>query len=214
VDADKSVQAYLKGRKKLVLFDDVDVGLMIEHKFARGAGAPDGQHPGGRDENRAPIGCVLRAANRKSYIEIHREIRARQAETPQRKEMPPWMRFTLRLPGPLPRLMMILARRQMRNDPAAKWVALAGTVGLSAVGMFGEGGGWGLGTPDNHTLSVIVGGIATRPVPVGGRVEEREFLSLTLTFNHDVVDGAPAARFTHRLKDLIEGACGLEELAC
>lgn len=33
VDEDKAVQAYLKGRKQLVLFDDVDVGLMVERKY-------------------------------------------------------------------------------------------------------------------------------------------------------------------------------------
>jgi hypothetical protein len=32
VDEDRSVQAYLKGRKQLVLFDDVDVGMMVENR--------------------------------------------------------------------------------------------------------------------------------------------------------------------------------------
>ena len=32
------------------------------------------------------------------------------------------------------------------------------------------------------------------------RVEIREYLNLTITFDHDVVDGAPAARFAQRLK--------------
>jgi hypothetical protein len=30
-----------------------------------------------------------------------------------------------------------------------------------------------------------------------------------LIFDHDIVDGAPAARFTERLKDLIESGYGL-----
>lgn len=42
-----------------------------------------------------------------------------------------------------------------------------------------------------------------------GRIEIREYLSLTLSFNHDVIDGAPAARFAQRLKELIESAYGL-----
>jgi pyruvate/2-oxoglutarate dehydrogenase complex dihydrolipoamide acyltransferase (E2) component len=44
------------------------------------------------------------------------------------------------------------------------------------------------------------------------RIEARDFLSLTLTFDHDVVDGAPAARFTERLKELIETGAGLDQL--
>ena len=64
VDEDKSVQAYLKGRKQLVLFDDVDVGLPVERTI------------GG---TRAPMAHVIRRANHKTYLEMHEEIRAVQA---------------------------------------------------------------------------------------------------------------------------------------
>jgi pyruvate/2-oxoglutarate dehydrogenase complex dihydrolipoamide acyltransferase (E2) component len=46
---------------------------------------------------------------------------------------------------------------------------------------------------------------------VDGRIEIREFLCLTLSFDHDIIDGAPAARFTSRLKALIESGYGLLE---
>ncbi len=39
----------------------------------------------------------------------------------------------------------------------------------------------------------------------------REYLSLTISLNHDLIDGAPAARFTQRLKDLIESGYGLDD---
>src|SRR5947209_18264602 len=51
-----------------------------------------------------------------------------------------------------------LVRLGKRRDPARIWVAMAGTVGVTAVGMFGNGAGWGL-APVEHTLSLIVGGI-------------------------------------------------------
>jgi pyruvate/2-oxoglutarate dehydrogenase complex dihydrolipoamide acyltransferase (E2) component len=84
-----------------------------------------------------------------------------------------------------------------------------GTVALTAVGMFGQGGGWGIPiavTP----LFITLGGIAEKPGVVQGKVTIREYLCLTLTFDHDVVDGAPAARFAARLKELIE--CGPDAL--
>lgn len=207
IDADRSVQAYRKGRKQLVVFDDVDVGIMVEHRFEGGK-----QGDGAAGENRAPIGHVIRGANHKSFMEIHREIRELQARPPDRKQMPGWMALMMKLPGPLTKLFVRLVRAGMHRDPAGQWVAMAGTVGVSAVGMFGEGGGWGLGAPDGHTLSMLVGGMARRPAYVGDRLEPREYLSLTLAFDHDVVDGAPATRFTHRLKKLIEEECGLEEV--
>jgi pyruvate/2-oxoglutarate dehydrogenase complex dihydrolipoamide acyltransferase (E2) component len=78
-----------------------------------------------------------------------------------------------------------------------------GTVGLTSVGMFGTRSGWGLGMPV-HSLAVMVGGIAQKPGVVDGRIEAREYLDLTLSFDHNIVDGAPAARFAQKCADLIE----------
>jgi hypothetical protein len=79
---------------------------------------------------------------------------------------------------------------------------------LTAVGMFGAGSGWGLALTA-HTLGVTVGGISTKPAVIDGRVVTREYLSLTVDFDHDIVDGAPAARFVQHLKELIERGDGL-----
>jgi pyruvate/2-oxoglutarate dehydrogenase complex dihydrolipoamide acyltransferase (E2) component len=35
-------------------------------------------------------------------------------------------------------------------------------------------------------------------------------LYLTISFDHDIVDGAPAARYAQKLSQLIEGGYGLE----
>jgi pyruvate/2-oxoglutarate dehydrogenase complex dihydrolipoamide acyltransferase (E2) component len=83
-----------------------------------------------------------------------------------------------------------------------------GTVLVSSIGMFGTGGGWGIPVP-NHSLQLTLGGIGEKPGVVDHRVEVREYLSVTVSFDHDVIDGAPAARFTQRLKELIENGYGL-----
>jgi pyruvate/2-oxoglutarate dehydrogenase complex dihydrolipoamide acyltransferase (E2) component len=62
-----------------------------------------------------------------------------------------------------------------------------------------------------HTLGVTLGGIAEKPVVIDGQIEVRERLSITVTFDHDIIDGAPAARFTERFKDLIELPYGLDD---
>jgi hypothetical protein len=63
-----------------------------------------------------------------------------------------------------------------------------------------------------YTLCVTVGGIARKPGVVRDgasrreeRIEVREYLSLTLGMDYDVIDGAPAARFATPLKELIQG---------
>jgi pyruvate/2-oxoglutarate dehydrogenase complex dihydrolipoamide acyltransferase (E2) component len=56
-----------------------------------------------------------------------------------------------------------------------------------------------------------VGGIARKPGVSGESIAIREYLSLSLVFDHDVVDGAPVARFISRLRELVEGGFGLPE---
>jgi len=79
---------------------------------------------------------------------------------------------------------------------------------ITAVGMFGKGAGWGIPITE-CTLDYTLGGIAEKPGVVDGHIAIRDYLSLTLSFNHDLIDGAPAARFTERLKELIENGYGL-----
>jgi hypothetical protein len=85
---------------------------------------------------------------------------------------------------------------------------IVGTVALSSVGMFAKSSGWVIDLP-NHTLGIVVGGIARKPGVVDERIEIREYLDMTINFDHDVIDGAPAARFAQQLIGLIESGYGL-----
>jgi hypothetical protein len=196
VDEDKTIQAYRKGDKQLILFDDVDVGLMVERTVG---------------EKRLLMGHTIRAANRKTYREIHDEIRKVQSEpVPTGRGMPSWFRSAMLLPWPLSRLVIALLRLNGRRDPTIA-VSMGGTVALTSVGMFGGGhSGWGL-SPTLHPLGLVVGGISWKPTIVDGRIEPREILNLTVSFDHDIVDGGPATRFVRRLVELIESGYGLCE---
>lgn len=191
-----SVQAYRKGNGQLVLFDDVHVGLMLER--------PEG-------DRRLLMGYVVERANSKSYAQIHQEIRAAQANpVPPGRGMPAWFRRGMSLPWPLSRVFIAGLDAARRLAPAS-YVSSTGTVGLTSVGMFGQGhAGWGLYAPA-HSLEVIVGSIAWKPAVYDGRIEPRLILHLTLVFDHEVVDGAPAARFARRLVELVESGAGLAE---
>jgi pyruvate/2-oxoglutarate dehydrogenase complex dihydrolipoamide acyltransferase (E2) component len=196
VDEDKTLQAYLVGSSRLVVFEDVDVGLMIERQVG---------------ETRTLTGHVVRGANRKTFRQIHEEIRSVQTTpAPPGSEMPGWFRSIMLLPWPLSRLANAVLGMATRRNPAIP-VSMSGTVGVTAVGMFGKGhSGWGLETT-RHSLDLVVGSIAWKPAVVEGRIEPREILNLTVVFDHHVVDGAPAARFTRRLVELIESGYGLAE---
>jgi pyruvate dehydrogenase E2 component (dihydrolipoamide acetyltransferase) len=58
----------------------------------------------------------------------------------------------------------------------------------------------------NPSESVIlgVGQIAAKPVVIDGEIVIRQMMTLSLGFDHRVIDGAPAARFLQRIKRLLE----------
>jgi hypothetical protein len=110
----------------------------------------------------------------------------------------------------LPTFLFSLFLRIVGRDPR-QMKKYVGTVALSAVGMFGKGAGWGIPPASPPSLWVTVGGIGEKPGVVDGQIAIREYLSLTISFDHDIIDGAPATRFTQRLKELIEGSYGLDD---
>lgn len=56
-----------------------------------------------------------------------------------------------------------------------------------------------------------MGGIGTKPRFMDGDLQSRVLLSLTVTVDHDVVDGAQAARFVEGLRQRLEAGRGLDD---
>jgi pyruvate/2-oxoglutarate dehydrogenase complex dihydrolipoamide acyltransferase (E2) component len=192
VDENKSVQACRKGSKHLTVFDDVDVATAIERDMS-------GQ--------KQPIIYIIRAANKKTFLEIHHEIREAQVNAAEQA----WQ--GLRDFGWMPlmvfRIFWLMFWWLKGRYPSVQ-KKYGGTVGVTAIGMFGKGAGWGIPIND-HTLDLTVGGISEKPAVVDGHIVIRKDLCITLSFNHDLIDGAPAARFSGRLKELIESGYSLSE---
>jgi len=177
------VHAYRNRMNKLVLFKEVDVSTTIERKVQ------------GRNE---VVPRIIRAANRKSVAEISEEIRQEQSGELDRSEVYRGIRRYLAVPA-------IIRRTGFRilDRSPGMMKRRAGTVMVTSVGMYGEGAGWGIPVA-SHTLNVTVGGIVPRPVLKNGELVSRKHVCLTVSFNHDIVDGAPAARFIRELKRQIE----------
>jgi pyruvate/2-oxoglutarate dehydrogenase complex dihydrolipoamide acyltransferase (E2) component len=194
VDENKAVHALRQG-KRLILFDDLDINIQVEHDV------------GGE---KVVSSYIVRAANRKTTRQIHDEIRAAQqqkisADSPV-TALPRWVLLATHLPSFVRRLLL----RRIMNDPFALR-RLGGTINLTAFGMAGKGGGWGIAIAETG-LAIMVGGMEQKVKPIDGQICVREMLSITLGFDHDVIDGAPAARFASRMKALIEAAHGLTDL--
>jgi hypothetical protein len=146
--------------------------------------------------------------NQRTLEDIHGEIRSVKQQGYQTVKKMPVRAFGLFLM--LPSFVRQLFYRIVLLRP--QWFKRAvGTVGVTAIGMFGTGGGWGISYP-LYSLNLTVGGIAEKPAVINGQITAREFLNLTLSFDHDVIDGAPAARFAAHFQQLIESGFGLPEL--
>ena len=78
-----------------------------------------------------------------------------------------------------------------------------GTFTISNLGMFGVESFTAVLNPPQAAI-VAVGAAVDRAVPLDGELAVRPMLTLTGTFDHRAVDGAPAAAFLQTLKELLE----------
>ncbi len=182
------VQAYRDVLGRLVVFHDVDVSTIVEPS----PGAVGVPH-------------LVRGAQARSVSDISEEIRSVQVSAH------PWgkMERFVALGARMPRFARLAYMRIYKLNPAA-FKSIAGTTSVSSIGMFGKRAGWGIGFLAYHTVGLLVGGIAETPIAHQGAIALRECLYVTLSFDHDIIDGAPAARFARTFSDLVESASVLD----
>lgn len=175
---------------RILCFDRVDVGATVERHW----------------EGRTVLDVVVVPdADRKTCAEItevlHRAKYGPGHPLPRRG----LTKQLVRLPGPLRRTAIRVAGT--RPGIAATF---GPAVGVTSVGMFSSSWGWAIPLAP-LTLIVTVGGVVERPVVRDGQVVARPLLPLTLSFDHALIDGAPAARFTETFRSLVESAAAFDD---
>ena len=184
------LHAYLNWRKQLVIYEEVSIGAMIEIE---------------REGSRVPMPFMFKKVNQKDYLEINEELRTAQ-RNPQDTQAANSIPILLAMPWLVRRMVYWMINR------IPQWFrAYSSPVLVTAVGMFGSGSGWGI-PKSSQTLTVTLGGITRKPAVHDGEIVIREILNMTISVNHDIVDGAPAARFASNLTALIEAGYGLGTL--
>ncbi len=78
-----------------------------------------------------------------------------------------------------------------------------GTFTISNLGMFGVEQFTAILNPPQAAI-LAVGATADRPVALGGELVVRPMMTVTATFDHRAVDGAPAADFLRTVKNFVE----------
>lgn len=183
LDANKIMHAYRNRKNQLVLFDDVDVSTTIERKV---------------NENNEVVAMIVRGANHKTAAEISQEIKDEKEENVKDAEVFKSINLFLAIPSFIRQLVFRLLDRSPKLMKRK-----AGTVMVTSANMTGAGAAWGIPIA-THTLNVAIGSIVERVVKKDNQFEPRQHLCLTFSFDHDIIDGAPAARFIRSLKKVIE----------
>ncbi len=90
-----------------------------------------------------------------------------------------------------------------RTDALTPQELAGATIAVSNTGSYGSEAGTPLLHP-GHAVTIALGVITPRPVVVDGNVQPRPVCTLSLTFDHRVLDGATVGRAFGALVDLLE----------
>ena len=154
---------------------------------------------------------MIRKTNEKSISEIYNEIKAGKKQSIfdegnnvlGEKKNGYLMKAYYCMPGFIRRMIW----KYMIRSPFMTKENM-GTVIITSVGMMGKINGWVI--PFSiHPLSFAIGSIIKKPGVKDGRIEIREFLYMTASVDHDIIDGAPAVRVLSKLTKLVESGYGL-----
>ena len=183
------VNSFHKGRNQIIL-DDVSINVLIEREI-NGERVPE------------PLG--INKAQLKTYRQIHSEIR--EAQKTSGKNLGSltgmtWIRF---IPDFLLRTFIRIADRNI------KMAKRYGKICVTAVGMFNKDAVWFI-PHGTATVLVTVGGISEKVVLADDKPVAKEYLCLTISFDHNIIDGAPAARFVKDYTETIKSGLLLEEI--
>ena len=184
-------------KNKVIVFREVDVSLVIE-KEVKGT--------------KVPLPYVVRNADKKTVYQITSEIEIAKSQIFEdegdyvlgRRQNPVAMKLFTMLPQ---KLRLLLMRQLVFNRPQ-RLKDMMGTVMVTTAGMVGHSRGW-IMPLSLHPLSLAFGSLNEQPVVHSGEIKIREILHLTVSVDHDVIDGVPAARFVDDLVFKMEKGYGL-----
>jgi pyruvate/2-oxoglutarate dehydrogenase complex dihydrolipoamide acyltransferase (E2) component len=187
----KQVHALRKGTNKLIIFDSIDISVLVEKKV---------------EGVLVPLPLVIRDVNNKSLNDIYTEIENAKKQVIEneshyvieKNRKQKQIKFFSMLPQ---WLRLLIWKVMLRNPHRMK--NMMGTAVVTSVGMIGNVDGWII-PYSIHPVCFAIGSVTKKPRSINGTTYIRELLKITVLVDHDVIDGAPATRFVSRLSELME----------
>lgn len=189
LQAQPEAAAYLYSKKKLILFNDINISILVEKKIG---------------DKKVPIPVVIEKTNQKTALEIADEIEKAKKqelstnETVLNRKLRLAERLYYHMPGFLRRAVWIY----MLRNPKIAYRKMGNAV-ITSVGMMGKINGWFI-QKSVHPISFGIGSVLKKPVAIEDEIKIREILNMTILVDHDVIDGAPMVRLLNDLTKSIE----------
>lgn len=186
--------SYLKGKNKLVIFDDINVSVIVEKDL---------------NGHKVPIPLIIEKANEISIETISMMINDAKNKQLTNKDFvlqrkaDRLERIYYFLPGFLRRYFW----KYLLRHPKLAYKKM-GNVAITSIGMMGKIKGWFIPI-SIHPICFGLGSIIKKPVVINDEIEIREILNMSILLDHDVIDGAPMARFISQLSKNIENGLHL-----
>jgi pyruvate/2-oxoglutarate dehydrogenase complex dihydrolipoamide acyltransferase (E2) component len=196
IDQHKTVHALRYHKNEILMFDDVDISIPIEREI---------------NGKRMPMPFVMRRANRKQLPEIHQEIEDAKNRPLSKDEQvlsKPISALLLKIFPSLPAIIKNAFWRRFDRNPFFQ-KRIMGTVGITSVAIAGNTTAWAVPI-SIQPVCFALGSITKKTILSESKPEVRDYLALTVMFDHDVIDGAPAARFISQLSKNIQRGYGLD----
>jgi len=184
-----SMCAYLKNKREILQFEDINISVIIEKNIG---------------DTKVPIPYIIEKAQEKSVEQITLEIEHVKNKVLDDHEILLHRKtnFGERIYPYFPKWVRVLFWKFMLKNP--KWAySNMGNVAFTSLGMAGSVTGW-FAPITIHPICFGAGSIVVKPRFINRLTEPREILHLTILMNHDIVDGAPMARFINQLIKKIE----------
>jgi pyruvate/2-oxoglutarate dehydrogenase complex dihydrolipoamide acyltransferase (E2) component len=183
------VAAFRKGKREAVIFGDINVSVLVEKQI---------------NGKKVPIPLLINKVNEESIESVTQQLNDSKKQLltgnnivlhrkPNRFEM-----LYYYLPGFIRRFIwnFMLKRPQFIFNKM-------GNVAITSIGMIGKINGWFIPI-SVHPICFGIGSVIKKPVVVNNEIAIREMLNVTVLMDHDVIDGAPMARFINDLSKNIE----------
>lgn len=183
------MNSFIKSNR-LILLDDINISVMIEREI---------------DGTKVPEPLGIKNTGEKTVKEIQDEIRNAQNDAGNKignLTGTTWIKY---IPGFLLKTFVKLANRNI------KMAKRYGKVAVTAIGMYLNSSSWFI-PHGTATVLLTIGSISNELVQQeNGQIESKEMLHVTASFDHEIIDGAPAARFMSRFEEILKSGDLLKE---